>query len=211
MPTIDLLTPRLLLILGDVSANRFTDTITDEAWKLTLAEYSYAVPNIITDTHTVISAGREQALNFDGLISITQILFPWKNDLEEMDPHQPYYFYFTDGLPIVYIGGTRTPAVGDKLRITYAAKHTIDDVDGAVASTVPPQDFELLLLGAAGHAARLRTSIYSESFSNHPELKLFAIDNLAQYRATLRTLQRQSSRQPLPAQGFKLDNWDGQN
>jgi len=64
--------------------------------------------------------------------------------------------------------------------------------------------------GAAGHAARLRTAIYSESFSSHPELKLFAIDNLKQFRDTLRTLRRQASRQPMPAQGFKLDAWDGE-
>jgi len=211
MPTIDLLTPRLLLLLGDVSANRFTPDITDEAWKLALSEYSYAVPNIITDTHTVTVAGRNQDLAFEYLLAVTMILYPWTDDSTELDPLQQYYYYFTDGLPTVYIGGPRVPAVGDQLRITYAAAQSIDDVNGAITCTVPPQDFELLLQGAAGHAARLRTAIYSESFSNHPELKLFAVDNLAQFRATLRVLSRQASRQPLPAQGFNLDRWDRYN
>jgi hypothetical protein len=214
--TLSTLTTRLLLLLGDTSANRFTADITEEAWKLTLSEYSYAVPNIFTKTWTAAQAQREQSLPisgtapiFPGLISITQILYPWTDDSIELDPLQQYYFYFTGGVPIVYVGGQRTPAVGDKLRITYAATHTIDDLNAATTCTVPSIDFELLLLGASGHAARLRTAIYSESFSNHPELKAFALDNLSQFRATLRTLRRQSSRQPLPAQGFKLDNWDG--
>jgi hypothetical protein len=217
--TLSTLTTRLLLLLGDTSANRFTSTITEEAWKLALAEYSYAVPNIQTKTFTVTEAGREQALPvtgepeedidlFPGLISITQVLYPWVNDDEEQTPHAQYYFYFTDGQPVLYIGGTRTPAVGDQVRISYASSHTIDDLAEADVCTVPSQDYELLLLGAAGHAARLRTSIYSESFSNHPELKLFALDNLKQFRDTLRTMRRQSSRQPLPAVGFKLDAWD---
>ncbi len=216
--TLSALTTRLLLLLGDTSANRFTSTITAEAWKLALSEYSYAVPNIQTKTFTVATAGREQALPVDGepeedafpgLISITQVLFPWLGDYEEQAPHERFYFYFTDGQPVIYIGGSRTPAVDDQLRITYASQHTIDDLSEAEVCTVPGHDFELLLLGAAGHAARLRTSIYSESFSNHPELKLFAIDNLTQFRTTLRGMRRQASRQPLPAVGFKLDTWDG--
>jgi hypothetical protein len=220
--TLSTLTTRLLLILGDTSANRFTDEITQEAWQLALAEYSYAVPNIQTKTFTVAQAGREQILPvalsegesfdvFPGLIAITQVLFPWNGDLSEMTPHQKYYFYFTDGLPVLYIGGPRTPSVDDQLRISYASAHTIDDLAGAAVCTVPAMDFELLLLGAAGHAARLRTAIYSESFSNHPELKAFALDNLKQFRDTLRGLRRQSSRQPLPAVGFKLDAWDGES
>jgi hypothetical protein len=215
-----MLTTRLLLIIGDTSANRFTSEITGEAWKLALAEYSYAVPNIQTKTFTVAQAGREQTLPvigepeddnplFPGLISITQVLFPTFSDVEEQLPYQDYYFYFSDGEPVVYIGGPRTPAVGDQLRISYASSHTIDDLNEAAACTVPSHDFELLLLGAAGHAARLRTAIYSESFSNHPELKAFALDNLAQFRATLRSMRRQSGSQPLPTVGFKLDNWDG--
>jgi hypothetical protein len=226
--TLSTLTTRLLLLLGDTSANRFTDEITEEAWKLALAEYSYAVPNIQTKTFTITQAGREQVLPvtgepeedtdlFPGLIAITQVLYPWLGDIDapgapggvEQDPLQRYYFYFADGQPVLYFGGTRTPAVGEQIRISYASAHTIDDLNEADTCTVPSQDFELLLLGAAGHAARLRTSIYAESFSNHPELKLFAIDNLKQYRDTLRAMRRQSSRQPLPAVGFKLDAWDG--
>ena len=219
LSTLDLLTARLLLILGDVSANRFTSAITDEAFRLALAEYSYAVPNLITATHTVTVPGREQALPsdstdiavvvFPGLIAVTMILYPWTDDSFELDPLQRYYYYFTDGQPTVYVGGQRTPAVGDQLRITYAASQTIDDLNDADACTVPVHDFELLLMGAAGHAARLRSSIYNESFSNHPELKAFGIDSLNQFRATLRSLSRQASRQPLPAAGFKFDQWDG--
>jgi hypothetical protein len=216
--TLETLTTRLLLILGDTLANRFTAEITEEAWKLALAEYSYAVPNIQTKSFTVTEPTREQELPVTGLqepvfsrlISITQVIFPWLGDDEEQQPPlQRYYFYFVNGYPVLYIGGPRTPIEDDQILITYASAHTIDGLSSATACTVPGQDFELLLLGASGHAARLRTAIYSESFSNHPELKLFALDNLKQFRDTLRTMRRQSSRQPLPAQGFKLDAWDG--
>jgi hypothetical protein len=137
------------------------------------------------------------------------VLYPWTSDSIELDPLPSYYYYFTDGAPMLYVGGPRTPAVGDKLRVSYALTHIVDDLDAAATCTVPAQDFALLLMGAAGHAARLRTAIYSESFSSHPELKAFAIDNLNQFRATLRQRSRQASRQPLPPQGFKLDQWDG--
>jgi hypothetical protein len=208
--TLSTLTTRLLLMLGDTLANRFTVDITTEAFRLALAEYSYAVPYIKTDTVTVTAAGREQTLaSLSRLIAVTMVLYPWTDDSIELDPLQKYYYYFTDGVPMLYVGGQRVPAVGDKLRITYALTHIVDDLDTAATCTVPPQDFALLLIGASGHAARLRTAIYSESFSAHPELKLFAIDNLNQFRATLRSRSRQASRQPLPPQGFKLDQWDG--
>jgi hypothetical protein len=210
LTTLATLTTRLLLMLGDTSANRFTVDITTEAFRLALAEYSYGVPYIKTETFTVTVAGREQTLtSLARLIAVTMVLFPWTDDTVEIDPLDMFYYYFTDGVPVVYIGGQRVPAVGDKLRITYALTHVIDDLDTAATCTVPPQDFALLLQGAAGHAARLRTAIYSESFSAHPELKLFAVDNLAQFRATLSQRRRASSRQPLPAVGFKLDQWDG--
>lgn len=208
--TLSTLTTRLLLMLGDTLANRFTVDITTEAFRLALAEYSYAVPYIKTATVTVTVAGREQTLtSLARLIAVTMVLYPWTDDSIELDPLQKYYYYFTDGVPMIYVGGTRIPAVGDKLRVTYALTHIVDDLDSAATCTVPIQDFALLLIGVSGHAARLRTAIYSESFSAHPELKLFAIDNLNQFRATLRGLSRQASRQPLPPQGFKLDQWDG--
>ncbi len=208
--TLSTLTTRLLLMLGDTLANRFTVDITTEGFRLALAEYSYAVPYIKTATVTVTVAGREQSLSaLSRLISVTMVLYPWTSDSIELDPLPSYYYYFTDGVPMLYVGGQRTPAVGDKLRVSYALTHIIDDLDAAATCTVPAQDFALLLMGAAGHAARLRTAIYSESFSAHPELKAFAIDNLNQFRATLRQRSREASRQPLPPQGFKLDQWDG--
>ena len=161
--TLSALTTRLLLTLGDVSANRFTVDITTEAFRLALAEYSYALPLIKTATVTVTIAGREQSLSaLTRLTTVTMVLYPWTDDTVEIDPLPAYYYYFTDGVPMVYIGGQRTPAVGDKLRITYALTHTVDDLDTAATCTVPTQDFALLLQGAAGHAARLRTAIYSE-------------------------------------------------
>jgi hypothetical protein len=208
--TLSTLTTRLLLTLGDTLANRFTVDITTEAFRLALAEYSYAVPYIKTATVTVTTAGREQSLtSLARFIAVTMLLFPWVDDTVELTPLDKYYYYFTDGVPMIYIGGPKTPAVGDKLRVTYALTHIIDDLDAAATCTVPIQDFALILMGAAGHAARLRTAIYSESFSAHPELKLFAIDNLNQFRSILRGRSRQASRQPLPPQGFKLDQWDG--
>ena len=218
--TLSTLTTRLLLILGDPEANRFTAEITQEGFRLALSEYSYAAPNIYGKIFTVVQAGREQALPvagededaviFPGLISITRVLYPYTGETAfELDPLQRYYFYFTDGCPVLYIGGQRVPSVGEQIHIDYAAAHQIDGLAEASICTVPTHDFELILQGAAGHAARLRTSIYNESFSAHPELKAFALDNLAQFRATLRQLRRQANHQALPAAGFKVDGWDG--
>ncbi len=218
-PTIDTLTTRLLQILGDGAANRFTADITDEAFRLALSEYSYAVPDHKCKLFTVTSAGREQALplagagidHFTGLISITQVLFPYEGDDQDIEqtPHSQYYFYWTAGAPVLYIGGSKIPAVDDEILVTYAATHTIDDLDSAAACTVPTHDFELILQGAAGHAARLRTAIYNESFSAHPELKLFAIDALKFFRDSLRSRTRKFGANALPPKGFKLDQWDG--
>jgi hypothetical protein len=216
MTTLATLTTRLLQILGDntTTPSRYSSSLTNEAFRQAAGEYSIALPLITTATHTVTSAGRVQAIaSLARLTVITQILYPWIDDSAEPAPLQQYYLYFSAGAPVVYIGGPGIPAVGEKLRITYAATHTVDDLDAAAACTVPAAHFNLLLQGAAGHAAILRSSAIVEAYANRDpdanQVHAFGVEMLAAFRAQLHTLRIQSSRQPLPGSGFKLDPWDG--
>jgi len=214
--TLSTLTTRLLQILGDnvTTPTRYLSALTQEAFRQAIGEYSSALPLITTATYTVTSAGREQTLtSFSRLIAISQVLYPWIDDTQEMDPLQKYYSYFTAGVPVVYIGGPATPTVGEKLRITYAATHLLDDLDGAVSCTIPVVHYNLLLQGAAGHAAILRSTLIVEAYANRDpdtnQVHALGVEMLATFRQQLHTLRSQSSRQPLPTSGFKLDGWDG--
>lgn len=213
--TLSTLTSRLLQILGDniTTPIRYVGNLTAEAFRLAIGEYSFALPLITTATHTVASAGRAQSISsLARLTSITQILYPWIDDNAEPEPLQQYYLYYSAGAPVVYIGGACIPAVGEKLRITYAATHIVDDLDAAAVCTIPAAHFNLLLQGAAGHAATLRSTAIVEAYANRDsdtnQVHAFGVEMLAAFRTQLHSLRIQSSRQPLPGSGFKLDQWD---
>jgi hypothetical protein len=215
--TLTNLTTRLLIILGDSLAERFTAAITQEAFRLTLAEYSNATPLASTATHTVVTAGRDQDVSTScpRLMVVTRVLYPYgdtptpKRGLAGLED---YSLCWINAIPVLYIDGERVPAAGDRLRITYAAAHTLDNLDGAVKCTVPAQDHALLLQGASGHAAMIRSVNLTEAYTNRDkdasDLKNYAVETLKVFRAQIKTLGRQASRQPLPAGGFRLDQWD---
>jgi hypothetical protein len=153
--TLSTLTTRLLQILGDntTTPTRYLSALTQEAFRQAIGEYSIALPLITTATHTVTSAGREQTLtSLSRLIAITQVLYPWIDDTQEMDPLQLYYSY---------------------LRAT------------------------------------LIVEAYANRDSDTNQVHAFGVEMLATFRQQLHTLRSQSSRQPLPTSGFKLDQWDG--
>lgn len=210
------LTTRLLLILGDnpSTPTRYLAALTNESFRQAIAEYSFAQPLIVTATVTVTVAGRDQSLaTLLRLVNVTQILYPWVDDTTEINPLQQYYLFFSNGAPIVHIGGTRVPAVDEKLRVTYAATHLLDGLDDAAIFTIPAVHFNLILQGAAGHAAILRSTLIVEAYANRDpdtnQVHAFGVEMLAAFRQQLHALHTQAGRQPLPANGFKLDQWDG--
>ena len=66
---------------------------------------------------------------------------------------------------ILYIPSGETSEAGAKLRIYYHQAQTLEGLDGASSTTVPLQDEEVIVLGAAAFAAlqKARSSVVRPS------------------------------------------------
>jgi hypothetical protein len=215
MTTLSTLTTRLLQFLGDnpVAPTRYPAALTNEAIRQAAGEYSTALPLISSAALTVTAAGRGQPLSsLSRLTAITRVVYPWVDESSEAEPLKSYYLYFSSGAPVVYIGGERIPAVGEKLQVTYAATHILDDLDGAASCTIPAVHFNLLVQGAAGYAASFRSAAIIEAYTSRDpdagQVGAFGSKMLAAFRGQLLVLRIQASPQPLPGSGFRLDAWD---
>ena len=196
---------RILLLLGDPSAGRFSNNQVDEALRLALLEYSTTYPQLLSTTFTVTTAGKNQALT--GVTDIKAVIraqYPYE---DENSPYNPaIYFNYMAGVPVLYFAGaTVSPQVGEKFKLFYSANHTIDDLDSAAATTVPPDHDSILVEGGAGFASQIRAAQLSDSFaSSNDQLYAQAKYYLANFRNALIALQLETSYH-FPLTGFSVD------
>lgn len=150
---------RLAARLVDASNAVFAATTLDEALRTALAEYSAAAPATAETVLTLPGAGREIAL--DGvadLVGVLDVWWPYASAAPEAWPPPRvagFRLAWDDARPVLILSG-RTgaqPQAGDELRLWYTRPHTVQDLDGAAVTSVPPAHLTGLLTGAAGYAA----------------------------------------------------------
>ena len=157
---------RIHLILGDTAADRYSQDLVDEAIRQALDQYSRAWPQILSASHTVATAGRDQSLSaITGLQTILQVIYPYTATVTTPDYFTGYYLTFGP-TPSIHISGDSVPAVGQIIRITYTKAHAIKDLDTGTATTVLDSHEGILCTGSAGFAALMRSSEVSESYGS---------------------------------------------
>lgn len=205
---------RILAMLGDPSSNRYSATQVDEALRSALSEYSASYPTMNTLAFTVLTTGRVHAIT--GCLNVqflTKVQWPAAAD-PNVNVISAWYAVYAAGVPELHFNWD-SPLVGDVINLAYAANHTINALDSATVTTIPPVHDSLIALGASAHAAIARSQQITEQMtsraSNAGQLANWGADRLAEFRAGLGLLAVSRFSLFQPRKGWPLDSWDRQN
>ena len=220
MATLSQLRDRVEALLMD-TANAIWDTGTiDEALRQCLDEYNAVFPLTMETVIVLPGDGREIALSvLAGLIEVLEVWWPYDSDAttETWPPNKARGFrlWWDDAQPVLFleITGGGQPQQDDEMRIWYAKRQAIQDLDAAAVTTVMSDHESSLVKGAAAHCALSRTVDLIEVAG----ADLYAIGLLGtwgrakerEWYTFLETLRKKSARRGVPwGQGWRLDKWD---
>ena len=210
---------RVLLMLGDTGAARYSNDAIDEALKQALSMYSNAYPGIDCQEITIAAAGRDQSLaSCVSFMNLIDFVYPY--DSSTADPlifSGSFYMYWKAGMPYLHIGGSRVPAAAEKILVNFSAYHAIEDLDSAEATTIRGDHESYLVIGAAGIAAINRgmkvAEAYGSQASDDSQLLVWGNQRLSSFQVILNNLRISGA--PRPSTGFpgasphwELDKWD---
>jgi hypothetical protein len=207
----------MLVQLGDDGRNRFASGVLDEALRQALIAYSRTAPRLLSDTLTLAGAGQMQSLAaLSVLIEVVEVVFPYDAAAVLYRPYaQPWQFAWKDGIPTLWLGGQPAPQAGEVLHVMYTAAHTIDGLDGAVATTLPADHEAAISSGAAALAANMRALRLVEAHGSRTDEAGKWLDSAAplekRFHAFLDGLRSGGRvRPPVWRQevGWRLDGWD---
>jgi len=207
---------RITNSLSDTVAKYSTD-IMDEALRKVLNEYTRAFPNISTQTITVSAAGRSQtAAACANLMSVIQLVHPYDSALADPYAYEREDFVITwqDGVPFLYFMGADIPQAAEKIFVKFSAKQTIENLDSAAATTVRDDHEDLLIIGASGQAAMMRSSGLNEQWGAAPgqmnSLMLWGSHQYREFQNFLLEIRSEQTIDIFPETYWKLDQWDKQ-
>ena len=195
-----------------------TDTI-DEAIRKALHRYSEVKPLEVETVITLPGTGREIALNeLTGLIHVSQVWWPYDSDCdEEWPPNRAGGFdlWWDDGRAVLFLSDIvgNQPQLDDELRIWYSRAQTIQDLDGAAATSLFDHHKSGIVTGAAGFAAMSRAvgmieetnvDLYQVSL-----LGMWANSKMKEFGAWINDLSAEApTKNAMPSKGWALDKWD---
>ena len=189
-----------------------TDEI-DRGIQKALREYSQVRPQQVIGTITVAAASREVSITtLTGLTRIVRVWHPYTAASPE-DP--PEWRRWELWLTTLYILDGDTPAISDVVRVYYNKPQEIEDLESAVATTVPAEDEETVIVGAGAYAAteKARGSVGEAGVSTDtPQHWLkWAEAQTAAFKHQLESIRRRESlkidkRVPIQDQGWQRDD-----
>ncbi|HHX43686.1 MAG TPA: hypothetical protein GX714_06830 [Chloroflexi bacterium] len=119
-----------------------------------LGDWSRAMPRRLAAVLPAEAGRREYDLTaLDGLIEVTDVWYPYDAADTARAPIRPAWSVPRDGVLRIETGEASRESANASLRVFYAAAHTIEGLDGAVATTLDAQGKEMVVLVASAHAA----------------------------------------------------------
>lgn len=217
MSTLAQLRTRVSLWLKDSSNIAWSAGEIDDAIRQALDEYSQVFPLHMETAITLPSDGREIALDglpgLEGISAVLEVWWPYSTTEAYWPPNQVagWRTWWDDSRMVLFLNtaGAGEPQAGDEVRIWYARQHTIQDLDSADATSLPPGGEGLIVEGAAGFAA-LSGGINRSEVLDLEQVRKWGEIRLQAFRAELERIRRREARsqgQPFGA-GWKLDRWD---
>jgi hypothetical protein len=211
---------RVELMLQDTgNAIWDTDTI-DEGLKQALDQYNYVNPLSMETVIVLPGDGREIALSgISGLLYVLDVWWPYDSDAsdETWPPNRVrgWRLWWDDNQAVLFmeIEPGSQPQTSEEVRIWYAKRQTIQDLDSADSTTLRGDHESLLVIGAAGHAAMSRTVDLIETASTDLYqvglLGTWGQRKLREFNAELKKIQRAGVRSGRAwGTGWSLDKWD---
>jgi hypothetical protein len=204
---------RALQLLGDPDGTRYDDATLQEAFRQALATYTRTCSQVRTEVITFASAGTEQPL--DSLecppLYLLEVNYPHPPSDGTRPAHPGCTLAYIDGSPVLRFADGTSPAAGEQARLTYAARHTLEGLDGAETGSIPIGHEGVIALGAAVFAALQRIHRLGGSIGA-PPAEPERLRELAEKYLELFNLELFSLRSVQPVQGFpggfNLDEWD---
>lgn len=151
------------LALSDSGSLIWSDAEIDQGLRQALSEYSAALPCSQETVLELPGEGWEVALDgLEGLLRVLDCRYPFDSSLssaaQPANQALSWRLWWDDARPVLELRtvGGRVPQAGEEIRLWYSKPHTIQDLDGAAASSVLAGHEQLLVSGAAGYAALQR-------------------------------------------------------
>ncbi|MCC7355486.1 MAG: hypothetical protein IT330_17225 [Anaerolineae bacterium] len=149
-------------LLKDAGNSLWTTSELDDAIRRALHRYSEMQPRELVTTLTLAAAGREVSLSgVNGLLRPLRVWWPYTASEPEYPP--AWVHWDLHGPATLFLDVADEPQANDVVRLFYTALHTIEGLDSAAATTVPADDEETIILGAAGYAALARAAYATEA------------------------------------------------
>jgi len=186
---------RITQVLEDPAGTRFSAGLLQEAVRLALATLDQRLPRVLTTEINLGEGGRELSLpapaNCLYLVSLN--VRHGTRISKEMEPEVEFLYQYEGSQLLLHFSGRRLPRIGDILRLTYAASHKLQGLDGEEITTLPAAYESTLVNGAAGHACLLRATLLTETYGTRPNevSRLLQISRLRldEYNRTLSNLK----------------------
>ena len=155
--------------LQDASNDRWPTTALDESIRTALEQFSKYTPDQRLTTVVLADEGREFSIpSLAGLLRLEKVWWDYDTDDPQFPPNFRQFEVWPG--PVLFIDDRQIPQAGDTVRILYTAMHTIEDLDGATATTLPLDDEGTLVTGACHFAAHSRAVELSENVTAHKDV-----------------------------------------
>ena len=156
-----------LVLLGDETGRRFSDSILDMGLREALDQYRTYCPRKETIRQKILGC------EGGGMMVLPGFLDPGVEILTVRDENGNWLsFSEYRNEKNVYIQlpfSSDLPAVGSVLELELSCPHTIKGLDEGKVTTVPDGHGLILCTGAAGYAMRMRARSVTEVFGKRPE------------------------------------------
>ncbi len=164
------------------TGTKYSTTTLDEAIRRALNDYTRAFPDFTTATIDLTATSRRVALTSQtDLISILWCLHPYVSTLTDIyeRAREDHVLHWVAGIPYLFFKNNPIPKNGEKIYLEYAKPQKIKDLDSAATTTVRTDHKPILVAGAAGFSATIRSQMLNESWGGLPG----QMPNLAQWGA----------------------------
>jgi hypothetical protein len=218
MSTLAQIRDRVEEVLMDSGNAIWSTSLLDEAIRQALDEYSLVSPIEADTVLTLTAAGREIDLSsITGIMGVVDAWWPYISGTETWPPSRlrGWRLNWNGSTPLLFldmVDGSQ-PQIDDEIRVWYTKRHTIEDLDAAAATTLPPLHESMIVIGAAGQAGMSRVADLVET----SDVDMYAVSLLGtwskgkqrEFKAELNSLRDRVARAGASfGSGWKLDKWD---
>jgi len=183
--------------LRDTSNDEWsTDELTAHI-RRALRAYNRVQPRRTQGTISATEGEREYSLaSLSGLMGVLDVWHPWDDQDPQYPPPRPVWSVLYDDTLRLEVADAPTGDGTDDIRVFYTIPHTIDGLDGEDTTTLDDQGEQLIVLGAAAHAAsqlaRSLIGTVTVTGSTPKQQSEWAACRMEEFEAALEQLRRRA-------------------